>query len=265
MRKLISKARQFITRRYIFIISIAVLFLIWQVVYMLIDAWYQNADILISSPHAALVRFIESLGEYPFWRAVFSTVVRGLFALMLSIAIGTGLGLVMGFRKPMRQFFTPYIKLLQAIPPVSWIILAIIWLDNDIVPVFVMCVGLIPIMTINTTEGVLNIDPKIIEMANLYKLSKKTKLGIYIGSILPYIFSGISIIFGQAWKLAAVAEVLSNPRFGIGSELKWSLSNLQITDTIVWTVTIIIISAVFNSLLKLVRRRIERWKTAVHS
>ncbi len=261
MRELISKIRKFIIKQYIFIISVLALILLWQLVYMLLDTLYQNADILISSPYDTFVRFMKSMGEYSFWRAIFNTVLRGLSALILSIAFGSVLGLAMGFRKPVRQFFTPYIKLLQAVPPVSWIILAIIWLDNDIVPVFVMCVGLIPIMSINTTEGVMNIDPKIIEMANLYKLPKKTKLNIYIGSILPYMFSGISIIFGQAWKLAAISEVLSNPRFGIGSELKWSLSNLQITDTIVWTVVIIIISAFFNFLLGLVRRSIEKWKT----
>lgn len=261
MEKLIGKIKQFVKKQYIFIMSVIILILLWQVVYMILDTLYQNADILISSPYKTFLRFIESIGEYSFWRAVFNTMLRGLFALIISIAVGSVLGLATGFRKPIRQFFTPYIKLLQAVPPVSWIILAIIWLDNDIVPVFVMCVGLIPIMSINTTEGVMNIDPKIIEMANLYKLSKKTKLRIYIGSILPYMFSGISIIFGQAWKLAAISEVLSNPRFGIGAELKWSLSNLQITDTIVWTIVIIIISAFFNSLLGMVRRRIERWKT----
>lgn len=228
---------------------------LWQIVSALI-----SSQILLPTPVSVLKRFIDMISGISYWIAVWNTVSRGIIALLISIPVGIFLGLFMGFNHSVKMFFMPYIKLFQAIPPVSWIILAIIWLDFDVVPIFVMCIGLLPIMVINTMEGIEEIDPKIIEMANLYKLSKKSKLKIYIGSILPYIISGITIILGQTWKLSSIAEVLSNPRFGIGTELKWSLANIEVLDTFVWTLSIILISAFFNFTLNIFRKRIEKWK-----
>lgn len=242
------------------IISVVVILLLWQIVYILIDLTYDNADILLSSPSDTFLRFFDMIFTFDYWLAITHTVYRGLIAVIITMLLGIGLGMTMGFNNIVRQLLMPYIKLLQAIPPISWLILALIWLTYNTVPIFVMCIALIPIMTINTIEGIENIDPKIIEMAKLYKLSRKTRLKIYIGEIFPYIFSGITIIIGQAWKISAFAEVLSNPKYGIGKELKWALNNLEIIDTLVWTLSIVLISAFFNLILSFTRRKIETWK-----
>jgi NitT/TauT family transport system permease protein len=257
---MIKKIKFFLKNNVWLFLSIIVILLLWQTIYTFLDITYENADILLSSPYDTFLRFFKMIVTYDYWIAIGNTLLRGIIAVSITMILGILLGMVMGFYKTVKQILIPYIKLLQAIPPISWLILAIIWLTYNTVPIFVICVALIPVMVINTIEGVENIDPKIIEMAKLYKLSRKTRFKIYIGEIFPYIFSGITIVMGQAWKISAFAEVLSNPKYGIGKELKWALNNLEVLDTIVWTLSIILISAVFNIILGLVRRRIEKWK-----
>jgi NitT/TauT family transport system permease protein len=239
----------------IFTLSVIGMIAIWQIISMLI-----NSEILLPSPYSTLKAFVKMIVTIDYWIAIGSTVMRGFLAVAISIIVGVGLGIAMGFSDIVKMIFLPYIKLIQAIPPISWIIIAMIWFHYEIVPIFVMSLNLIPIMTINTMNGIDEIDPKIIEMSNLYRLSRKTKFVIYLGSILPYILSGTAIVLGQAWKVSSIAETISNPTFGIGRKLKWSLSNLEIVDTFVWTVSIIIISAIFNKLLSIIRGKIEKWK-----
>ncbi|MFW5799412.1 MAG: ABC transporter permease [Spirochaetota bacterium] len=242
-------------KNYIFYISIIFMILLWHIISLIV-----NSEILLPSPIQTFQRFINMIKNTEFWLAVWHTIYRGLISLSIVIIIGVSLGLLMGFKKGARMFFTPYIKLMQSIPPVSWIIIAIIWVNYNVVPIFVMCIAILPIMTTTTMEGIKDLDQKIIDMTILYKLSKRTKLKVYIGSILPYVLSGITLCLGQAWKIAAIAEILSNPQYGIGVELKWTMSNLAIVDTFVWTISIVLISAIFNKILSILRNRIERWK-----
>ncbi len=65
------------------------------------------------------------------------------------------------------------------------IILALIWLNNNKVPMFVGFIMVFPILYETVLNGILDIDYKIIDMAKLYKVSKTTLIkDIYIPSVL---------------------------------------------------------------------------------
>ncbi len=246
------------SKGYIFYISIFIMIVIWQVLAMILDY-----EIILPSPKSTLLRLIDMILNEPhiYFKAVLHTITRGLVAVIIIIILGVIFGLIMGVNKNVYSFLIPYVKFLQATPVVSWIILAIVWIDDyNLIPIFVMILTILPVMIINVIEGVKEIDPKILEMARLYELSTLSKIKIYIGSTIPYILAGSTIVVGQAWKVSAVAELLSNPDFGIGVSMNMSMLNIANVDTFVWTATIIIISGLFNALLGILRKKVELWK-----
>jgi NitT/TauT family transport system permease protein len=72
---------------------------------------------------------------------------------------------------------------------------------------------------------------------------------VYIPSAKPFIAVGLTSSLGLAWKVIAAAEVLSLPRYAIGSKLHDSKIYLESDRLMAWTLLIIIISYLFELVL----------------
>jgi NitT/TauT family transport system permease protein len=68
----------------------------------------------------------------------------------------------------------------------------------------------------------------------------------------------LSTSLGLSWKVIAAAEVLSLPRFAIGSELHDAKAYLEVPDLFAWTLAIIFLSFLFNGALKFYFKRIGK-------
>ncbi len=78
-----------------------------------------------------------------------------------------------------------------------------------------------PIICTNVIEGIKNIDIKLIEMAKIYKIKKYRIIReIYLPSMVPFLIAAISTSFGIGWKVVIAAEVLSQPKYAIGTSLQ---------------------------------------------
>lgn len=217
-------------------------------------------DIILPTPTETFLGIISLMSRDLFWPSLLHTVGRGLLAFFIIMLLGLTIAPLMYIWKILYKVIFPYIKLLQAFPVISWIILAVVWVNYNFVPVMVLVVTLLPIIVINVYEGLESIDPKILQLLKLYNINRIDRFKIYLGEIRPFIFSGAEIILGQIWKIAAVAELLGNPKYGIGVNLSWSLANLASVDTFAWTVIIMIISFVFNFVLGRFKFLGKRWK-----
>ncbi len=78
------------------------------------------------------------------------------------------------------------------------IILALIWLNNEIVPIFIGFIMVFPILYETVLKGIQNVDEKIIIMAETYKVDKSTIIkDIYIPSVLLSLNNIISSALGD--------------------------------------------------------------------
>ena len=80
--------------------------------------------------------------------------------------------------------------------------------------------------------------------------------------MMPYFLSACTVSLGLCWKSGVSAEVIGIPSGSIGEKLYQSKLFLSTADLLAWTLTIILVSTLFERLfLFLVRklcRRIER-------
>jgi NitT/TauT family transport system permease protein len=73
-------------------------------------------------------------------------------------------------------------------------------------------------------------------MAKVYDIRPlKIFKGIYLGSVKPFLAAGMNTALGLAFRVAVAAEVLANPKYGIGTKLLHAKYNLETAEVFAWT------------------------------
>jgi NitT/TauT family transport system permease protein len=144
---------------------------------------------------------------------------------------------------------------------ISLILLALIWFKVDYVAIFIAFLTMFPFICTNVIDGIKNADRDLIEMAQVYKI-KHTKIikEVYLPAITPFIFSGASSAMGFGWRAIIIGEVLSQPQFGIGTLMQSAQTYLLVKEVIAWTIIAIVISSVFELIIRKIEKAIIIWK-----
>ncbi len=131
----------------------------------------------------------------------------------------------------------------------SVILLAMIWFPTGQVPIFVCFLTTFPIITEGMAEGVRRINKDYLELARLYKIQgSKLFFQLYMPGVLPFLLTSVRSTLGLTWKVIIAAEVLSQPRWGVGSAMQSANVNLLTARVFSWTLVAICLSW-FSSLL----------------
>jgi NitT/TauT family transport system permease protein len=150
----------------------------------------------------------------------------------LGIFVGIALGLFFALSHTVRRTFFPYVVVLQTIPIIAVSPLIVLWLGNGSSAVlfiaFMICV---PPIIANTTQGLISIDPNLLNLFNLGNASVFTVLfKLRLPSALPNIFTGLRIAAGAAVVGAIVGETFAGTtavgRGGLGYSATYALNQL---------------------------------------
>lgn len=216
--------------------------LVWEVLCLII-----NREIYLPSPASTFVSLKALLIQWESWVAIMWSVYRTLVAIISSLILGIGLGIICGLSRFAYDLFNPIIIVLRSTPIVSIIIIAIIWFTSSNVPIFAGFLMCFPVIFTSTVGGIRNTDRKLLEMCQVYRIPRsRVVTSVYLPSSLPHINSGMVSSLGIAWKATAAAEVLSMPRYSIGSHLFYAKTHLDPASLFAWTIVIIVISYIFE-------------------
>lgn len=213
------------------------------------------SSIILPSPLEVLNSFVDNIAEDNFFKHIVVTVLRAFWGLAISFLFAFPIGILMGIKKKIYDFFHPFIVFIQSMPVIAWILLALIWFDNKLIPVFVVIVAVIPIIILNIAEGVKRVDKKLLQMAKIYNFSKKKTIKkIYIPSIAGYFESSLKIVFGNTFKVVVMAEVLAHPGTGIGEKMSWARINIETADLLAWSFIVVIITFIIMGILNVFKK-----------
>ncbi len=241
---------------YCTVISVLTLLAIWKIVSMAI-----GADIILPPPESVLKDFIYAIQSDIFWDALLSTIARGVAGFTIGCILGIIVGFATGFSRVMFFLFQPIIAVIRSTPNMSIILLALIWFGSNLVPIFVSFLMVFPIICSNVMEGVKNTEFNLVEMAKIHRVKRwRIITEIYLPSILPYLVAGVSTAIGISWKVIISAEVLSQPVFGIGTQLHDARIFLETGQLFAWTVVAIIVGFTFEKLLRNLEHRLQPWR-----
>lgn len=165
------------------------------------------------------------------------TLGRLAAGLFFGIAAGCLVGYVCGLCKTCRELCKPVLGVLQVVPPVALLVLAIIWFGFNGKPaVLIVAVAIFPIIAISVQDAVLHVDRKLLEMGTVFKYTKKQRFFLITWpSVKPQFYSGLRIALGTASKTVVMGEVLTTSS-GIGGQIVNARLNIEPEAIIAWTV-----------------------------
>lgn len=193
------------------------------------------------------------------------SVKSSLILLMTGYLWGVGLGLLTGiacgYNKHFSYWISPFLKLLGAIPSVTWIPITMILMKTLFqASVFVIALGVWFAVTIACITGIKNIDRAYFEAARtLGAKGSQLILRIAIPSAVPNIFQGMTQGMSTACMALLSAEMIGSDA-GLGWYIQWQRSWAQYAKMYAAIVLLCIIFVVVNWLMNTIRGHILRWK-----
>ena len=189
------------------------------------------------------------------------SLLRATAGFAIGGAIGFVLGLLVGFSRLAEALIDRSIQMIRAIPFLAVLPLVIVWLGvGEAEKVFLVALGVTFPIYINTTLGIRQVDPKLIELARVQGLSPLALIRrIILPGALPSILTGVRYALATAWLALVVAETIG-AQSGLGF-LAMDAREFLRTDVIVLT---IVIYALIGVLADLIARWLERRLLAWH-
>lgn len=206
-------------------------------------------EILLASPVSALSRLWELAVTAPFWRSVAWSGARILGGFLLSGGLAVLCAALAVRFSIVRELLAPPVAAMKAVPVVSFIILALVWLPSRNLSLLISGLMVFPPVYLNVLEGIANTDRALLEMARVFRVPfSRTLRGIYLPQVLPYFRTACSLGLGLCWKAGVAAEVIGLPQGSIGERLYTAKIYLQTPDLFAWTATIVCVSVFFERL-----------------
>ena len=106
-----------------------------------------------------------------------------------------------------------------------------------------------PPVYLNVLAGIDSTDPKLLEMARVFRVPfRRTLKGIWLPQMLPYFRAAVSLALGLCWKAGVAAEVIGLPAGTVGERLYTAKVYFQTPDLFAWTAVILAVSALLERL-----------------
>lgn len=211
-----------------------------------------NDPFFMPSPYDVMQRFGAAISD----KAVLSAVASSLAGVVKGYVIGVLAGVFLAFVttkvRVLYALFSPALSVIRATPVVSIIIVAFLLLNRSAVPVYIVIMMVLPIVWANVSEGIENIDRKLLEMTRVYGFGffKRLKM-LYLPSVLPYFTSAAITAFGLAWKSGIAAEIICYPENSLGKLIYNARVRLDTAEVFAITLIVIVISIILEQVLKL--------------
>jgi sulfonate transport system permease protein len=189
----------------------------WTIPVILVLLWQLGSSVgwidanILPSPLGVVQTTIKSLQSGTLEKNLAISLYRALAGFVIGGVIGFVLALCTGLSKTMNLLLDSSVQMLRNIPHLALIPLVILWFGvGESSKIFLVAIGVLFPIYINTYHGLRSVDPKLIEMGRSYQLSKaQLFFKILLPGALPTILMGVRYALGVMWTTLIVAETLA--------------------------------------------------------
>ncbi len=189
-----------------------------------------------------------------------TSLLRAAIGFVIGGSIAFALGVLVGFSRIAEALLDRSVQMVRAIPFLALLPLVIVWFGvGEGQKIFLVALGVAFPIYINTTLGIRQVDPKLLELGRVQGLSTFTLIRrIVLPGALPSILTGVRYSLATAWLALVVAETLG-AEAGIGF-LAMDAREFLRTDVVVLTIVIYaLIGVAADSAARLLERRLLAW------
>jgi ABC-type nitrate/sulfonate/bicarbonate transport system permease component len=238
------------------VLSPLLLLMLWELTARLLDSRMLPAA---SAVFRALGREIAA-GTLP--RDLAITLGRVAAAFILSMVLGSALGLAMGRWRAVDHFFESWLTVLLNVPAVVLIVLLYIWFGlNEVSAVAAVALNKLPATAVTIREGRRAIDRELTEMAQSFRMTRwRTLRHVVLPQLSPYVFAAARNGLSLIWKIVLVVELLGRSS-GVGFRIQVYFQLFDVTGLLAYTLAFILVMQGFEwSVMQPLERHTNRWR-----
>ncbi|MFC0227913.1 aliphatic sulfonate ABC transporter permease SsuC [Serratia aquatilis] len=235
------------------------LVIFWQ---LAVEAgWLSNR--ILPAPSAVVGAFWALTKSGELWQHLTISSWRALIGFSIGGNIGLGLGLITGLSHWGETLLDSSVQMIRNIPHLALIPLVILWFGIDeSAKIFLVALGTLFPIYLNTYHGIKNIDRGLLEMARSYGLRGFSLFTqVVLPGALPSIMVGVRFSLGFMWLTLIVAETIS-ANSGIGYLAMNAREFLQTDVVVVAIVLYALLGKLADTSAQLLERIWLRWHPA---
>lgn len=218
-----------------------------------------GSELIFPKLSSSFKAFFDLLTQKTFYISVLNTLGRILLSFVISFALALILAILSALFNGVGKVSTILTSIMRAVPTMSIILLALIWLSTLNAPMLVAILVIFPLQFSGILNAIKNVDPRLIEMANIYKVPTKKKiLNLYLPETSKDIFSTIRSTISLNVKLIIAAEVMAQTRDSMGLQMQQASMYLEMHVLFAWTIMAIILGLVLEGIILLIQKLCER-------
>lgn len=217
--------------------------------------------ILFSPPSRVAGAFVDLVADGSLPRAFLTTMNALIVGYALSVVVGLAIGVLLGRRTWLSNMVEPYIDAVYATPRVVIIPMVIIWFGVGYpARVFLIWLGTVIPIILNTAIGVRNARPDLVEVARSMGASERHLIRhVIMPASVPYIVAGLRIAAGRALVGVIVAEIFLDLT-GLGGIIQTESQYFRTANMLAAVLVVAALGAVIIGSLGALEHRFQAWK-----
>lgn len=201
-------------------------------------------------------------GELPLNLAV--SLLRVSVGFALGTALGVGLAMLAGLSRLGEDIVDAPVQMVRTLPFLALVPLFILWFGIGELPkVALVTLGALFPVYLNVFAGIRGIDPRLIEMAQVFGLSRSTLIRrVILPGALPSFLVGLRFALGVSWLSLVVAEQI-NASSGIGHLITDARDFLRTDIIVVGLMVYALLGLAADALVRALEQRLLRWRPSL--
>jgi len=238
-------------------VAIVVVLACWQ----LLSSTHSVNTLLFSSPADIVKAAVDLNDSGVLGSAVWQTTKVFFISFGLSLVVGIGLGIMIGWYRRLGALLDPIVSMLYAAPRVALLPLIVAWtgIGDEAQIVTVLTIAVFPIL-VNVQAGVTTVDKNLVQVARAYLGTNFDLLRtIALPACIPHLVSGVRQGLAQALLGVVIAEYLIGST-GIGGLIVSAGQTLNFSNAFVGVFVVSFAALLLTSALRRVERRLDHWR-----
>jgi NitT/TauT family transport system permease protein len=189
---------------------------LWQAVHFWLSPDYR---FLLPTPAAVIAAFGENGATLA--RATLNTTEGALLGFALAVGLSVFFAVALSLSPLVRVSLSPYLMILQMTPVIVVAPILVLWVGAGIrsVVIITFLICFFPLV-VNTTQGLISTDRRLVELFQLYRASRFQQLLLLRApAALPYFFTGLRIAAVLAPIGALIGDYTAGSSAGDGGGL----------------------------------------------
>lgn len=220
---------------------------------------------LLPGPRDALASIQRFWQQGELWEAVWATTWRAMTGFALASFAGLVLGLIAGLSRTLGRALEPVSTVLLGIPPIAWIVLAILWFGSgSMAAIYTVAATTLPVTFAGAQIGARTLDKRLQEMGDVFRVPGWMRLwDFYLPHIVSYVFPALITALGVAWKVTVMAELFATEE-GVGAGLAMARVNLDTAGAMAWIMVVVALLLIAeHGFLRPLQKKMEPWRQGV--